>query len=60
MLNEAVDRIEALARRTCALFSTQHLRTVRGERVVLVENGRSVSDLTIQPRCRSAADEYGV
>lgn len=61
MLNEAVDRIEALGAthlRGCYLYGTPS--DSRGERVTLSERGRTVSELAIEPPYRSAADEHGI
>lgn len=61
MLGEAVDRLEALGAthlRACYLYGTPS--DARGERVTLVANGRAVSEISISPPYRSAADEHGV
>lgn len=61
MLNEAVDRIEALGAthlRACYIYGTPS--DARGQRVTLREGGRVISELVIEPPYRSAADEHGV
>lgn len=61
MLNEAVDRIEALGAthlRGTYLYATP--ADARGERVVLSEHGRPVGQIVIEPPYRSAADEHGL
>src|SRR5262245_18998815 len=61
MLNETVDRIEALGAthlRWCSLYVTPS--DVRGQKVSLVQNGRVVKQVKIEPPYRSAADDYGV
>lgn len=61
MLNEAVDRIEALGAthlRACYLYGTP--ADARGQRMTLVERGKAVSEVVIEPPYRSAADEHGI
>lgn len=61
MLNEAVDRLETLGAthlRACYLYGTP--TDARGQSVNLTEGGRIVSEVTIEPPYRSAADEHGL
>ena len=61
MLNEAVDRIEALGAthlRACYLYGTPS--DARGQRVNLMKDGRVVDEINIEPPYRSAADDHGL